>query len=146
MKTPIPQQALFFLSLCVLALVAGYYIGRLLAIPLTPILLSVDDRATQSTVQISGIYNGQLVGNIIGDVRVVIGNTVVTNTGSFSIAAGPLLQNRVLVVVPEGMRFVASTRGTRYYAVDSAGGNRITPENRIYFATEVEAEAAGYKR
>ena len=50
------------------------------------------------------------------------------------------------VRVPAGMQFVASRKGKKYYAVDSAGGERIVPKNRVYFETAQEAESAGYVR
>ena len=40
--------------------------------------------------------------------------------------------------------FVASKTGKKYYAIDSAAGKKIKEENRVYFETEEEAEAAGY--
>ncbi len=41
--------------------------------------------------------------------------------------------------------FVASKTGKKFYAVDSAAGQKIKEENRVYFKDEKEAEAAGYK-
>lgn len=46
--------------------------------------------------------------------------------------------------VPEGMHFVASKDGKKYYAVDSAAGKKIKGDKRIYFADEEEAKEAGY--
>jgi hypothetical protein len=43
------------------------------------------------------------------------------------------------------MNFVASKRGKLYYPVKKAAGQQIVPENRIYFRTEEEAPAAGYR-
>lgn len=40
--------------------------------------------------------------------------------------------------------FVASTTGKKYYEVESAAGQKIKEENRVYFKTAKEAEAAGY--
>ena len=40
--------------------------------------------------------------------------------------------------------FVASKTGKKYYAADSAAGQKIKEENRVYFATEKAAEKAGY--
>ncbi len=40
--------------------------------------------------------------------------------------------------------FVASTTGKKYYAADSAQGQKIKEENRVYFKDEKEAEKAGY--
>ncbi len=48
------------------------------------------------------------------------------------------------IEVPEGMQFVASKDGKKFYAVDSAAGKKIKAEKRVYFATEAEAEEAGY--
>lgn len=46
--------------------------------------------------------------------------------------------------VPEGMNFVASKDGKKFYAVDSAAGKKIKADKRVYFATESDAEEAGY--
>lgn len=42
--------------------------------------------------------------------------------------------------------FMASKNGTKYYPVDCEAGNRIKPENRIYFASAINAQKAGYER
>ncbi len=47
--------------------------------------------------------------------------------------------------IPTGMLFIASKTGKKYYAVDSAAGKKIKTENRVLFATEEEAKAAGYE-
>ncbi len=41
-------------------------------------------------------------------------------------------------------KYVGSKSGSKYHLMSCASGKRIKPENRIYFATGVEAEAAGY--
>lgn len=41
--------------------------------------------------------------------------------------------------------FVASATGTKYYLSSCAGAARIKEENRIYFASAQEAQAAGYE-
>ncbi|MBI4128853.1 MAG: hypothetical protein HY460_02265 [Parcubacteria group bacterium] len=46
----------------------------------------------------------------------------------------------------ENLPFVASTNGTVYHWKNSPWAERIKKENRIYFATEEEARAAGYRR
>ena len=43
-----------------------------------------------------------------------------------------------------GGNFVASRNGKKYYPADCKSANRIKAENRIYFRTAAEAEAAGY--
>ncbi len=45
-----------------------------------------------------------------------------------------------------GKNFVASKTGTKYYPADCTSTSRIKEENRIYFATEKEAEEKGYTR
>lgn len=45
-----------------------------------------------------------------------------------------------------GQNFIASKTGTKYYPADCGGVSRIKPENRIYFATEQDAQAKGYTR
>lgn len=41
-------------------------------------------------------------------------------------------------------KYVASKSGTRFYLPTCSGANRIKEENKIWFATEAEAEAAGF--
>ena len=41
-------------------------------------------------------------------------------------------------------KFVASKTGKKFYASDSAAGQKIKEENRVYFKDEKSAEAAGY--
>ena len=84
-------------------------------------------------------------GKTIGSARVVLGKTVLTSSGIFALDAQSILHNAVEVVVPDGMQFVASSKGKKYYPVFSSSGNRITPKNRLYFRTAKEAEIAGYR-
>jgi len=44
----------------------------------------------------------------------------------------------------EGAKFVASKTGKKFYELDSAAGQKIKEENRVYFKTEKEAEKAGF--
>ncbi|MFH0830757.1 MAG: hypothetical protein V1895_01725 [Parcubacteria group bacterium] len=42
--------------------------------------------------------------------------------------------------------FVASSSGTKYHPIEGCSfADRIKPENKIYFSTEQEAQAAGYE-
>lgn len=43
-----------------------------------------------------------------------------------------------------GKTFFASSRGSKYYTISCSAGKTIKQENRIYFATGEEAQAAGY--
>ncbi|HBH19966.1 MAG TPA: hypothetical protein DEB30_03220 [Candidatus Peribacter riflensis] len=44
----------------------------------------------------------------------------------------------------EERRWVASKTGKKYYELESAAGQKIKEENRVYFKTEKEAEKAGF--
>lgn len=41
-------------------------------------------------------------------------------------------------------QFVASKNGTKYYPSDCAGANRISDENKVWFASAAAAAEAGY--
>ena len=40
--------------------------------------------------------------------------------------------------------FFASSKGTKYYTISCSAGKTIKQENRVYFTTGEEAQAAGY--
>ncbi|MFH0851566.1 MAG: S1 RNA-binding domain-containing protein [Candidatus Peregrinibacteria bacterium] len=44
----------------------------------------------------------------------------------------------------DGAKFVASKTGKKFYASDSAAGQKIKEENRVYFKSEAEAKKAGF--
>lgn len=134
-----------FLAIFCFALSSGFLSGRLLSENQSPITFAPDTRRLVPVVRIKGVRNGLLHGEITGNARVHIGNQTLSEPGVFALDAGPILYNQVVVQVPPGAQFVASRRGSKYYAVDSSGGSRIAPQNRVYFATEKEAKAAGYK-
>ena len=45
-----------------------------------------------------------------------------------------------------GKIYFASSRGNKYYHIGCGGGKTLKPENKIYFTTEAEAQAAGYQK
>lgn len=134
-----------------LALVTGYLAGRLATVRIADASIGFtvqeDTRAPVATVRLDRIETGHLVGTAIGDVRLVLGDRpVLVQSGSFRVPAGVLLTEIIPVHIPPGMRFVASKKGKKYYSVDSANGQNIVPQNRIYFRDAAEAEAAGYRK
>lgn len=137
-------------SALLLACLTGYLIGRIIdtniAYSLGPIQVTTGLRSYVPTVQIEHILNGNLEGNMSPDVRLFLGDTQVfpTTSGSFSVFADVFLANNIKVIIPEGMYFVASKKGKKYYPVTSASANNLVPQNRVYFRTEEEAENAGY--
>ena len=56
-----------------------------------------------------------------------------------TIASSPPVEN-----TPQN--FVASKSGTKYHALTCPGAKQIKDTNKIFFATELEAEASGYTR
>ena len=106
-----------------------------------------DTRSLLPTVLIMGIENGELVGEIRGDVRLFLGDRQIipNGSGAFRVPAGELKNDVRTIQLPEGMHFVASKKGKRYYSVHSKQAEGLAPKNRIYFRTEEEAKAAGYR-
>ena len=47
--------------------------------------------------------------------------------------------------VSTGKNFFASTRGTKYYPAGCSAGASLKEENKVWFDTREEAEAAGYE-
>jgi hypothetical protein len=134
-----------------LASALGYLTGRIATVQFAlatvpPVRLIPDERAAVAVVRIDGLRDDRVHGQTSSGVRLFIGDTLVipAASGAFAVAGGPLLTNEITVVVPTGMRFVASRNGKKYYAVDSAGGERLAPANRVYFPTAAAAQAAGY--
>lgn len=139
------ERSLLFLAVLSLALSSGFLSGRQIALRAPSITFVSDTRPPVPTVQITGIRNGLLHGRILGSARFVLGSTVLTESGVFALEAGPLLHNEIAVVIPDGAQFVASKRGKNAYPVFSAAAEKLSPDNRIYFATESQALDAGYK-
>lgn len=126
----------------------GYTAGRVVTLQQfadPPFHLEPDLRPRVPVVQFEGIREGMVTGRISGDARVFWGERMILpdGSGAFRVATD-LLVEEVAVRVPEGMHFVASRRGKRYYAVPSPMGERIAPENRLYFPTASDAEAYGF--
>ncbi len=106
-----------------------------------------DTRSPVPTVHIHGIENGMIQGSITGVARVFFGDELAVSdaSGSFLLPADILTVNEITVPVPEGMLYVASKQGEKYYSVESSGGARIKPENRVYFPDKESAVKAGFR-
>jgi len=141
-----------WLVLLLFVFLSGYLIGRIVSgVSLysdQPLRVVSDTGQTGvPTVHIEGIYNGELTGALKGNVRFILGDEPISprSDGTFAVSPDALLSNLVDVLVPEGMHYVASMRGSKYYPVTSAQGARLTPKNRVYFRTGEEAQRAGYR-
>ena len=142
------DRFLTFGGLIVLVGLSAYIAGRMVSLQRfvdPPFQLEPDTRPLVPVVHIGGLDDGKIVGRINGEVRVFWGDTMVIpdGSGAFRIAED-LLVWETAVLVPDGMQFVASRKGKKYYSVTSPMGERIKPENRVYFPTTVEAEASGF--
>lgn len=127
---------------------AGYTAGRVVTLRQftdPPFHMEPDLRPRIPVVQFEGIQEGVVTGRISGDVRVFWGERMILPDGSGAFrVAGDLLVEEVAVPVPDGMQFVASRKGKKYYPVASPLSERIKPENRLYFPTADAAEAYGF--
>ncbi|MDA0376657.1 MAG: hypothetical protein O3A80_05130 [bacterium] len=132
------------LALFCLSASSGFLTGRQISHYSSPITLHSDTRPPIPTINIEGIRNGLLHGEVIGSARIVFGKKILTQSGVFVLDAAHILTNEVSVIVPNGMQFVASKRGKKYYPVFSRAGENLAPKNRVYFATEHEAQQSGY--
>lgn len=136
----------FFLALA-LVFVLGGIMGGMLTVRWfgeTQVSLREDVRPPVPTLSIAGTENGALVGEAQGTLRVLVdGKPIVVAPGEFRIPVSSL-KSVVTVVAPDGMRFVASRQGKKYYDITSASAARLAPQNRVYFRTAADAEAAGY--
>ena len=103
--------------------------------------------AGEASVVLEGFRDGALRGRSAGRVRLFVENDAIEtdSEGRFGIVHPAFGIEQVSVPVPPGMRFVASKNGKKYYNVDSAAGERIAPQNRVYFADEAAAKAAGFR-
>jgi len=135
-----------------LAGILGYLIGRTVAVraafQASPVQVREQARPLEPTVVLEGVRDGKVIGSVKGEVRLWIGEEQVfpDEEGQFAAEPGPLLVNDISVLIPEGMQFVASKRGKKYYPVRSGEAQRIVPENRVYFESALQAEGAGYVR
>ncbi len=143
------DRLLTFFGLIVLVGLSGYIAGRMVSLEQfadPPFRLEPDLRPHVPVVQVEGMREGVVRGHISGDVRVFWGDQMILpdGSGAFQIAEDVLLTEEMVVKIPDGMQFVASRKGKKYYSVTSALGERIKPANRVYFPTADEAEASGF--
>lgn len=138
-------SSVFLVIVTIVACVSGILSATAASSPM--FMVVPDTRPLVPTVVLKGIENGELVGEIRGDVRLFLGDRQIIprGSGAFRVPAGILKTDVRTIALPEGMRFVASRKGKRYYPVHSKQAEELTPKNRVYFRTEEEARAAGYK-
>lgn len=144
------QSRVYLYGVILSMLMSGYLLGRASAWhtqALVPFFsLSHGEVSTMPTVSIDGLEDGRAVGQVHGNVRLLVGGTLVTGTGHFAVPAGALLTNRLTIIIPDWAQFAASKQGSKYYPVFSKSAERLSPANRVYFRTAEDAEKAGYRK
>lgn len=127
-------------------LLSGAVFGVFLVTDGSPPVVFAASGSSVATIVMEGFRDGALRGQAEGELRLYARDEPVDigPDGRFSIVQPWFRIEDVTVPVPPGMRFVASKKGKKYYAVDSASGERIAPQNRVYFPDEPTAQAAGF--
>ncbi len=112
-----------------------------------PLALVPDTRPAVCTLVLEGVRDGKIAGYVRGDVRFFIGDELVVPnaSGAFLVPASVLRTDVRTVDIPAGALFVASKKGKRFYPVGSFPAQGLTPANRIYFFSEEQARAAGFR-
>lgn len=150
--SPLHQTVVLCLAAAITVFLCGMAVAQmLLALRLSKaraFVLAPDVRPQVCTVTVDGIVDGAVRGTLTGSGRVFIGavQALPGRDGAFAVDGKAFLTQRITVTVPPGTRFVASKKGSKYYALTSAQGQKIAPANRVYFATEAEAEMKGYRK
>ena len=144
------RDLLFFIGALLLAVTLGGLVGELHGRSWTfaniAPAIHQDVRSLVPTVTIQDISDGMIHGVATGHVRLFGGDhTVQNSSGAFAIPLSQLTKI-VTVIIPPGMKFVASKNGTKYYPVNSPSGAKIVVKNRVYFADSESAEKSGYKK
>ena len=65
--------------------------------------------------------------------------------GAAAVNASPKTPAKPVAPAPASGAYVASKSGTKYYLPWCGTANRIKEENKVWFETKAEAEAAGYQ-
>ncbi len=133
---------------CCIGVIAGLIWAFTLQIDMHPPLSIRGSGATIASVTFEGFRDGALRGHAVGPLRLYVRDDaiMVDASGSFAIHHPAFRIEEVTIRVPDGMQFVASRKGKKYYSVTSAAGERIAPHNRVYFPDATSAEAAGFIR
>jgi hypothetical protein len=148
--------------LCLLSFLAG----RLSTVPASPeVEVSAGPEPEKISLSLEKIDDSTLTGTITGNAFLKINNETIDNA-NFEAATGSLLTvyNELVEITtplgiatfeagsataaglkPTGAEYVSSKNGTKYHPIDSGSAKQIKDENKVYFKSKAEAEAAGYE-
>jgi len=136
-----------------IGLFSGYAMGYFQAKSAQfPQIQMVDElNSNVSTIHLLNVADGVLHGQVAGQAARIAHHTEAIQT----VQAGETFQIPLADVdlasfysaedLPENTAFIASKSGKYYYSILDPRALRITPKNRRYFQSDLEAEAAGYQ-
>jgi hypothetical protein len=81
----------------------------------------------------------------LGEQPAAVGATAPTSSQTENPAPAPAKEPVEMPAPATAGSYVASKTGTKYYLPWCGTANRIKEENKVWFATKAEAEAAGYE-
>lgn len=153
-KIPFDRQKVLFVLAVAVSLAIGVSGGVLLEKRLEiarrdPIAVVPQNSEKIPLVKFQKIENGVMYGETgEKEVRFIVGKEGVytSHGGAFDFPLNEILPMMKQIAAPEGMNFVASKRGTRYWPLDAPEAFLLAEKNRVFFATAEEAEKAGYKK
>ncbi len=126
-KTPTIFRALYLISCMVIAFGLGIMTQYSLSNQANQPVFQVPEKPTQLSMRYK--------------------NPTVQNSADYAVAEPPETSATPSVMpTTDTKSFVASKTGTKYYPAGCGGISRIKEENKVYFATEKDAQDKGYTR
>lgn len=104
---------------------------------------------TVPVIYFDKIENGVMYGKTgTKEARIIVADDEINtiNNGEFNFSVLKILPMLQVLPAPEGMQFAASSKGTRYWPLDAPQAFLLAEQNRVFFASEEEAQNAGYLR
>jgi hypothetical protein len=114
----------------------------------SPIVFSPMREQIVPVLTLEKIENGVLMGKSnVSEFRLQTNenNILVFHDESFRMDITDILPLSQKIPAPEGSQFVASSRGKKYWALDTPEAALLTPKNRIFFKSAEEAQSKGYE-
>lgn len=98
-------------------------------------------------ITLEKIENGVLyITHLDKEIRVKVKEDIyVSNNNTLKIPVTEILPLLKTLPAPKNMKFVASSRGKNYYALDNPKAFLISVKNRVFFKSKEEAEKNGKK-
>ena len=146
------MKYLIVISVVILSFFSGLYTGTVLILPRHEIQQVGEINPKIALVSFDKIESGKLIGHTEGHrARLKTRNhvSVPAIDGDFELDLSDLgifSENVEAINIPAGAQFVASRNGKQVYSLSSKAGQRISPQNRVYFSSVYEAMSRGYRK